>query len=161
MSQTLPIQKPESIDDELQRMQDCIMRRAYEIFRDNGYAGTDLNNWLAAERELIWKPAVEITEKDNAFTLTFAIPGMSPEDLMIEVTPDEILVKGETREERKEEGGKVYSSEIKTGSLFRAITFPKKVNPDMVKAELKDGMLKVTAPLATEPVAKTISIQAA
>jgi HSP20 family protein len=142
-------------------MQDRITRRAYEIFRTNGDLGGDLDNWLSAERELVRKPAIELTEKDNLFTVNVEMPGVSAKDLTIEVTPDEMLVTAETREERKEEKDKIHSSEIMTGSLFRAITFPKRINTDRVQAELKNGMLKVTAPVATEQLAKKIQVHTA
>ena len=57
----LAVQKKEkeSFWDELQKMEDRIMKRAYDIFRGSGSVfGRDLDNWLAAERELIWKPAL-------------------------------------------------------------------------------------------------------
>jgi len=158
MSEALPIKKTESIFDELRNMQDRIMRRAYDIFRTNGDSASDLDNWLAAERELIRKPPIELTEKDNAFIVSVEMPGVSAKDLNIEVTPDEMLVRAETREERNEEKNKVHLSEIKTGSLFRSITFPKRINTDNIKAELKNGKLKVTAPVA---VAKQVPVRAA
>jgi HSP20 family protein len=65
------------------------------------------------------------------------------------------------REEKKEEKDKVYTSELKTGSLFRSIRFPKKIDTEKVKAEFKNGMLKITASLAEGQEAKKVSIQAA
>ena len=41
------------------------MRRAYEISTENGIFGRDLENWLQAERKLVWKPAVERREKGD------------------------------------------------------------------------------------------------
>src|SRR3954470_9809256 len=103
----LPVKKTESIFDELQTMQERIMKRAYEIFDFNGNPGADLDNWLAAERELIWKPAIELSEKNNSFSVNVEMPGVDPKNIVIEVTSDELLVKAETREEKKEEKDRI------------------------------------------------------
>jgi len=156
------VQKKDSFWDDLQKMEERIMRRAYDIFRVNGSAlGKDLENWLAAERETIWKPPIELTEKNNQFEVQVAVAGVDPKDLKVEVTSDGLLVKGETKTEKKEEKGEVYTSEFQSGSLFRSIHFPKKVDADKVKAEIKNGLLTIVAPIAQEAKARKVDIHAA
>lgn len=162
MAETLPVKKTESIFDDLFRTEQRIMRRAYDIFLGNGgILGRDLDNWLAAERELVWKPAIEMEDKDKEFDLKIAVAGIDPKDLDIEVTPDYLLVKAETRHEHKEGKGKTLKCEFSSGNLFRAVHFPKKINPDKVKAEFKNGLLRITAEIAEEARARKISIAAA
>ena len=156
------VQKKDSFWDQIQRMEDRIMRRAYDIFKGNGSeVGKDLDNWLTAERELIWKPAIELKEKDNQFELQVAVAGIDPKDLKIEVTSEELLVSGETKKEKKEDKGEVHTSEFQSGSLFRSVRFPKKIDPDKVKAEIKNGLLTVTAPVSEEAKARKVEIHAA
>src|ERR1700693_1194498 len=77
MATILPIKKTESIFDELEHMQDRIMHRAYDLFeRRGGMFGGDLDDWLTAEHELVWKPPVEMTEKAKEFSLRIAMPGV-------------------------------------------------------------------------------------
>ena len=138
------------------------MRRAYDIFVGTGAVfGKDLDNWLAAERELIWKPAIELTEKNNQFEVKIVVAGVDPKDLKVEVTSEDLLVKGETRTQKKEEKGEVHTSEFQSGSLFRSIHFPKNVDPDKVKAEIKNGLLSIVAPIAEEAKARKVDIHAA
>ena len=152
----------ESVWDELQKMEERIMKRAYDIFSGKGSIfGTDLDDWLAAERELVWKPAIELTEKDNQFEIRVAVTGIDPRDLNVEVTSEDLLVKGKTKTEKKEDKGEVHTSEFQSGSLFRSIHFPKKVDPDKVKAEIKNGLLTVVAPIAEEARSRKVNIQAA
>ena len=88
------VKKSKSIFDEMERMRDRITRRAYEMFSANGgMFGRDMDDWLQAERELVWKPAVELAEKDGAFRLEIAVPGVDAEDIDVEVTPEDILIK--------------------------------------------------------------------
>ncbi len=159
--ETLPVKKTDSIFDDLQKMHERVMRRAHELFEGRGkFLGKDLDDWLQAERELLWKPSIELREKDHEFLLDIAVPGMDAKDLNIEVTPEDLVVKAEIRRENKEDKGKVHTSELESGSLFRAIRFPKKVDSEKVTAEFKNGMLTVKAPIAAEQRARAVKIGA-
>jgi HSP20 family protein len=152
----------ESLWDELQKMEDRVMKRAYDIFRGNGSIfGNDLDNWLTAERELVWKPAIELTEKNNQFEIKVAVAGIDPKDINVEVTPDDLLVKGETKTEKTEEKGQVHTSEFQAGSLFRSVHLPKKIDPNKVTAEIKNGLLTIIAPVAEEAKARKVNVHAA
>ena len=161
MAATLPIKRPDLnlFFDELKQMQDRVMHRAYDLFETRGKAlGRDLEHWLAAERELIWKPSIELTEKGNEFSLRIAVPGVDPKDIDIEVTPEYLLVKAEARHEHGEDRGHVHICEFESGNLFRSIRFPKTINPDKVKAEFKNGELYVNAAIAPEAEARKIEL---
>jgi HSP20 family protein len=147
------IQKSESLWEHIQRMEERITNRAHEIFRDNGsISGRDLDDWFKAEKETVWKPAIELKERENRYELHAAVAGFEPKDLKVEVTPEELLIRGETRSERREEKGQICYSEFQSGELFRSIRFPKRVDPNKVKAEIKNGLLTVTAQIADERV---------
>src|SRR5438105_15906576 len=117
MADTVSIRKPSSILDQTKQMQDRIMRRAYEIFEQNGsMSGTDLDNWTQAERELIWKPAFELSEKDGQLQIEAAIPGVEAKDIDVEVTADDIVLKAETQHEHAEQKGEIHFCEFKSGT---------------------------------------------
>jgi|SRR5215470_14946245 len=160
-TQTLPVRKAESVFDEIERLNQQIMRRAYEIFAAGGGVSNELDNWLSAERELVWKPAIELRERNKEFLIYIAVPGIDPADVSVEVTPDLLLVKGEFRHEHAEEEGEVHTCEFEAGSLFRVISFPKRVDPDKVKADFKNGILRVKASIAEEQKLKKVAIEAA
>ena len=162
MAETLPVRKSKSIFDEMDRMRDRIMRRAYDIFSSNGgIFGRDIDNWFQAEQELVWKPPIELEEKDDEFLLQVATPGVDPKDIDIEVTPEDILVKADVHHEHKEKKVDVYACEFASGNLFRSIHLPKRIDPDKVKAEFKNGMLSLKAPVAAEARAKKVTVEAA
>ena len=152
MADTLPIRKSESVLDSLRDIENRIRQRAYEIFSGHGLFGKDLDNWLLAENELTFRPAMELSEKDNEFKLKIAVPG---------VDPKAIVVKASVREEDEEKKGDVYTSEFKSGDLFRAIHLPKRIDPNKVKAEVKNGILNLTAPVAEEAQSRKVKIEAA
>jgi HSP20 family protein len=162
MAEPVAIRKTSSILDEMQDMQDRVMRRAYEIFENNGgFFGRDLDDWLQAEQELFWKPALELRETDEGLLLEAAISGVDPKDLNIEVTPEDIVLKADIQHEHKEERDTVHICEFETGKMFRSIHLPKKINPDKVKAEFKNGLLRLTAEIAEEARARKIKPEAA
>ncbi len=148
----------------LQRMEERIMQRAYNLFCESGFQdGRDLDNWLTAERDLIWKPAIELKEKDGQLEIQVDVAGMEAKDIKVEIAGEDLLVTGETKTEKEEEKDKVYTSEFQSGSLFRSIHLPKKVDPDKTKAELKNGLLTIVAPVVAEKDAqkRKVMIQAA
>jgi HSP20 family protein len=162
MAETVAIRKKDTIWEDMEQMRDRVMRRAYDLFLGEGCRiGQDMEDWFRAERELVWKPAIELTEKDNKFKLKIAVPGIDPKDLDVEVTSEDLLVKAETQREEKEEKGQFHASELETGNLFRAVHFPKKIDPEKIKAEFKNGILTITAAIAVESVEKKIAISAA
>ena len=162
MSDLPAIHRTDSIFDEMKDVQDHIMQRAYEIFlQDGSQLGRDLEHWFRAEDELLWKPAVELREKDRKFRLEVALPGVDTKDISIAVTPEEILLKANIRHEHKEDTGEVHICEFETGELFRSVHLPKKIDPEKVKAEFKNGLLRLTAEIAEEQRAKKVTAEAA
>ena len=149
MTDYVPVRKTSSILDEWKRIQNRVMRRAYDIFERNGYpAGRDLEHWFQAEQELLWKPPIEIHETDGKIVMEAAVSGVDPKDMNIEVSPEDIVLKAETHHQHDERKGRLHMCEFESGSMFRSVHLPRRINPDKVRAELKNGLLRVTAEAA-------------
>jgi HSP20 family protein len=162
MADSVPIRKPSSIFDQMREMQDRVTRRAYEIFERNGSPfGHDLDDWTQAERELFWKPALELSEKDGQFQLEAALSGVEAKDINIEVSPEDIILKANIQHQHEDQKGTVHYCEFETGNMFRSIHLPKTIDPDKVKAEFRNGLLRLTAQIAEEARAKKITPEAA
>jgi HSP20 family protein len=160
-TEAVRVRKPQSIAEDLARINERIMRRAYEIFQNRGSLASDLDNWLTAESETVWKPAIELTETQTEFVLTVAAPGIEPKDIQVETTAEDIVIQAESHHEHVEGEGAVHSCEFQCGSMFRTVHFPKRINPDGVKAEFKHGILKIHAPISEDQLARKIEISAA
>ena len=154
--------KAKTLLDEFERIQRRIGERAHEIFRTRGRAlGAALDDWLAAERQTIWKPAIEISRKDNSFIIEAAVAGVESKDLNIQVTPDTLLIRADTDHAHSEKQGIVYVCEFEPGQLFRLIKVPSPIDPGAVKAEYHNGLLRITAAIAAKKQAKKVEIRAA
>ena len=158
-AEAVRIRKQQSVADDIAQMNERIMRRAREIFESRG--GSDLDNWLAAENEIVWRPAIELRETDTELLLSVAAPGVDPKDFDIEATPEDIVIKANVHHEHTDDQGAVHSCEFTCGSMFRTIHFPSRINPDAVKAEYKNGILKIQAPLSKDQPSRKIEIDAA
>ena len=162
MADMLPIKRVDSIVDELEGMHARIMRRAYEIFESSGRTnGHDLDDWLTAERELIWAPPIELEEGDHELTVKMSAPGFDSKEIAVEVTPEDLLVEAETHHERQKGKGRKQASELTAAKLFRAVRFPRPIDPASAKAEFKNGMLKLTAHVDEQARARKVEITAA
>jgi HSP20 family protein len=162
MAEPGAIRKTSSVFDEINQMQERITRLAYDIFERNGRSlGRDLDHWLQAERELLWKPALELREEAGEFFLEAAVSGVDPKDIDIEVAPEDIVVKAEIQHKHEQKKGTVHTCEFQSGRMFRSIHLPKRINPDKVKAEVKNGLLTLKAEIAEEARAKKIKPEAA
>jgi HSP20 family protein len=162
MAETVPIRKTSSVFDQMREMQDRIMRRAYELFEQNGCAdGRDFENWTRAERELYWRPAIELSEENGQFELQAAIAGVEAKDINIEVTTEDVMLTAEIHHESERRKGTVLYTEFEAGKMFRSIHLPQKINPDSVKAEFRNGLLRMTAEIAAEERARKLTPEAA
>lgn len=158
----IELRRADTVFDELDQLQKAISRRAYDLFRTRGPLwGGPLTDWLAAERELVWKPSVELRQKDNQFEVFAALPGIEAKDLDVEVTPEDVLIKAETTHEHTVEKGTVHVCEFEGGKLFRSVHFPEKIDPESVKADYRNGMLHLTAAIAKTAAAQKVEVKAA
>ena len=149
------VQKPETIEQEMGALHEQIARRAYEIYLERGaLAGRDLDNWLAAEQELVWKPAIEILEKNSELMIQVAIAGIEPGDFTVRLTEEHLLIQSERTHTHRDERGVVHVCEFKSGPVFRIVHFPKRVDPATVEVDYRNGLLRLKAEAAKGEVAR-------
>ena len=88
-----------------------------------------------------------IIKKDDGYELDVVVPGMAKENFSINVDDDRLIIKGEVKDEKKEEkDGEIWRQEYNYSSFERSWTLPEEVKADEITAEYKDGILKVKLP---------------
>jgi len=88
-------------------------------------------------------PKVDIRETEKEFIIEAEIPGLSKDQVRVEVKDDILVIKGEKRSEDKKEG-KYHVQEIKRSSFVRSYTLPPDlVDKNTVEAKFQDGVLEV------------------
>jgi HSP20 family protein len=155
----IALRKAETIFNELEQLHTAISRRAHDLFRRRGDLwGGPLADWLSAERQLVWKPAIELRQKDSRFEVLAATPGVEAKDLDVQVTPEDLLIKAQIHHRHTPEEGAVQVCEFSSGELFRSVHFPEKIDPESAAAEYRNGMLRVTAFIAKPAAQKKVDI---
>lgn len=148
------VRRAESLSPETDKMEQRVRQRAYELFQARGGRdGAHLDDWVDAERELIWKPCIEIREKGGQLSIDVELPGIQPRDLDVKVTADRLLVRARTSHLQLEYRGAIHISERTTKDVFRAVDLPKPIDPERVRAEYYQGLLHVVASLSEAHVA--------
>ena len=90
-----------------------------------------------------WVPAVDVWETDNDLVYAFDLPGVTEEQISIELQDDTLSVSAEReRTEQRSEDGFVRF-ERRFGSFSRAVAVPQGVTEDKVKASYHDGVLEI------------------
>lgn len=113
-------------------------------------------------RRLAWSPTVGVEESSEELLLTAEIPGMSIEDLEIEVENNVLTLKGEKKEEREEgEDRRYHLWERRHGAFNRTFTLPRTVKADKIAATLKNGVLFISMPKAAEAKSRKVTIKSA
>ena len=93
-----------------------------------------------------WMPAMDLLESGDDFVLKADLPGMSEEDVTIELEDSTLTISGERKAEHEAEGEGYYRVERASGSFSRSLTLPKGVDPEAVTASFDRGVLEVRIP---------------
>lgn len=105
---------------------------------------------------------VNIREEDEAYVLSALVPGLTADDLNIQVLEDVVRIQGEyTRSNPvdKTEEQSYLVNELPSGSFTRTLRLPSVIDADQVEARIADGVLTLTLPKAESARPKKISIK--
>ena len=106
----------------------------------------------------LWTPQVEVFERESNLVIRAELPGLSREDVDVEVDDDMLVIRGERHNDVEDEHDGYYRSERSYGSFYRAIPLPEGVDASSCNATFKDGVLEVTLPKPTPQVSKAKKI---
>lgn len=105
-----------------------------------------------------WGPAMDVVRNEDTLVLKVDLPGITLDEVKIEVEDDMLTVCGEHEEKLDEEKAHFVRRERHYGSFCRSMTLPSGVEPEQIKATCTDGLLEVTVPLPkSEKKAVTIT----
>jgi len=97
-----------------------------------------------------WSPAVETFQRGNEFVVRVDLPGLSADDVAIEVGEDALTIRGERRYEHEEERDGVVVSECSYGTFVRVVPLPQGAITDNAKATFRDGVLEIVVPAPSQ-----------
>ena len=108
--------------------------------------------------ELALNPRVDIYDKDDHIVLKAELPGVDKEQIEVDVKDRVLTLKGERSLDNEVKEDNYYRRERSFGKFVRSFTLPVNVNVEDIKAEFKDGLLKVDIPKPAENKPKQITV---
>jgi HSP20 family protein len=148
----------------------AFMRRFAEemdrLFEDFGVGfGVHMPRALTRGHELLrretglipaeWSPRVEILEREGQLVVRADLPGMTKDDIKVDVTDDLVTLSGERKQEKKEEREGYLYNECSYGSFYRAVPLPEGADASKATAQFRNGVLEVLIPAPSRPAPKT------
>lgn len=106
-----------------------------------------------------WAPKVDIYETDNAYVLNAELPGLTKEEINIDINNNTLTLKGEKKFEEKVEKDNYVRVERSYGTFQRSFALSEDVNAEAITANYKDGVLEVTLPKKEEAKPKEIKVE--
>jgi HSP20 family molecular chaperone IbpA len=135
---TIPVRTAETIYDEIEKVYDDITKKAYERFLERrGTYSLDIEDWLEAEKQLLWKPDVRLTEKRDVFVIRVGLIGIDPSTIDVLATAEDVLIQSR-------EG-------TCKPRIFKAVHFPSPVVPLQIHGTYVKQTLLLIAPKVSSP----------
>ena len=121
----------------------------------------EFEHFLEGGPRLPWapsrEPVVEIADTPDSVVIKALIPGVSKDEVYVDVSDNTLTLRGELKESEKKEH--YYRREIPYGTFERTIPLPVAVQSEQAKAQCKDGVLEITIPKTEKVKVKRIPIQ--
>jgi HSP20 family protein len=144
-----PETTPQTLLEHMKAITDSIQKQAFNLFKNrNGENGSDLDDWLQAERDVVWSPASELVDDKKEFRARIALPGFDATDIQVSAMPDALVIQADTTHAHEGKNGNVRFCEFSEKNLFRRLPLPASIDVDKVTASVDKGILEVTAPKA-------------
>lgn len=129
-----------------QSISHAIAYHAYELYESRGRShGHDLEDWFHAEADVTQPVPVEVRESSDRLTLSAQMPGFGAGDVKIGIEPRRVLIWGNIERPSQSPAGLTAHPQV-----LRTVDLPTDVDPTRAEASLKDGLLDISLPKATQ-----------
>jgi HSP20 family protein len=138
-------------EDEMDRMMENFFGRSRRPWRPSIRPRGGFAEFVA--------PALDVYEEKDEVVVKAELPGMTKDDIEVDVTDSHLIVKGEKKREEKIEEEDYFACERTYGAFHRSVDLPKDVQADKVKASFKNGILEIRLPKTEEAKTKEIKVK--
>jgi HSP20 family protein len=140
---------------DLLSLQDRMNRLFDESYRGTNRGANDADEWALGGS---WAPAVDIYEQDGNLVMKAELPGVDPKSVDIRLENNTLTLQGERKLDKEVKQDSYHRVERSYGAFSRSFTLPSVVDQGSIKAEYKDGVLKLTLPKREEAKPRQIQI---
>jgi len=118
-----------------------------------------LHTQQANARAPAWVPALDISERKDAYLVSVELPGLKAEDLDITMEDGLLTIQGERHFANDSSEQQFHRVERRYGAFRRSITLPAHVMAEGIQASFEDGVLQILVPKAEEAKPKRIQVR--
>ena len=118
------------------------LMRPTSVFNNNVFGQSILSDYRAK---------LDISGSDNEYEVAVDLPGLSQEDISIELSGNTLIIKGEREEENEVKDKHYYRLERSEGAFQRTLSLPEDANRDEISAKMKNGLLVIQIPRKAGP----------
>ena len=135
------------------------MMREFSDEMDRMFRTTDMGAGTAPIQA--WAPTMDVQRRNGDLVVTAELPGLKKEEVKVELTDNVLIIEGERKQEHTEDQKGFHRFERMYGKFYRSIPLPEGAKTDQAKAELTDGVLKISVPVVEpKPAGRQIPIEA-
>jgi HSP20 family protein len=106
-----------------------------------------------------WAPALDISERKDAYLVTVELPGVEADDLEITLEDGLLTIQGERHFAHDSSEQQVHRVERRSGAFRRSITLPAQVRAEQIEASVDNGVLQILVPKMEEAKPKRIQVR--
>jgi HSP20 family protein len=107
---------------------------------------------------MIFNPAIDVTEQDEALIITAELPGMKKEEVELQIVNGVLTIRGEKKQEKEKKTPRMHVFERAYGVFERAFALPQSVDLEKVKAEFENGVLTIIVPKLAQEKGRKVQI---
>ncbi|HKW09870.1 MAG TPA: Hsp20/alpha crystallin family protein [Gemmatimonadaceae bacterium] len=107
----------------------------------------------------LWAPQVEVFERDNKIVVRADLPGLTRDNVDVEIEDETLIIRGERRNDLEDKREGYYRSERSYGSFYRAIPLPEGIDASAASASFKDGVLEVSLAKPKQQTSKAKKVE--
>ena len=118
----------------------------FDGFRLPNFFGRNFEPFRIEFDNVEWTPQIEMLQNNGQLVVRADLPGMTKDDVKVELTNDMLTISGERKQEKEEKREGFYRSERSYGSFYRQIPLPEGVKTESANAVFHNGVLEITMP---------------
>jgi HSP20 family protein len=128
--------------------------RMNRLFDDTG------RGWRADEPAATtsWSPSVDIFETEGEIIVKAELPGLERKDIVLHLENNVLTLRGERKFEKETKEENYHRIERSYGNFSRSFSIPATVDDEKIRADYKDGVLKIALPKKEQAKPKQIKI---
>ena len=125
----------------MRQMQDQIDRAFNGLWSGGGTASSWSPDNVFGPAD--WSPAIDVFQRGNDLVVRADVPGLSKDDITVDIADDSLTIRGERRYDHEEERDGVFRSERNYGSFCRVVPLPPGAIADSARATFNNGVLEI------------------